>query len=594
MTVELDLKTGNIPGTPSPIAVPGASMDTTSSPAGSTIRYFDGLVTRFTYLGMDGKLGVFEAEVRPWLWLLKRRKNCRIFQNKTALDIIKAIFADHSFANYVDRTIASPPMRMRTFCVQYNESDFDFVSRLMEQEGIYYHFEHQEKQHKLVLINNLSTHQPCPTLDRIEFHRNLRTSQLKNDIIWTWEASAELQSDKVVLDDYDFEKPMTSLLKAEQVFKPGSDRGLEVYEWPGDYRQPQDGATYAKLRAEEIACRVQRVRAEGNTRTLLPGYTFALIDVDQPTGPASRRLLPGDMQTVTVSTAFDYEKPIRPDQEQRFLVLGIEFRIVDEVGEALRNKGTLFLYECKVEGLLATTQYRPPRTTPHPVIPGPQSALVVGVPGDDITTEQYGRVKLQFFWDREGQKNENSSCWIRVVQNWAGKQWGGLVTPRIGQEAIVQFLDGNPDWPILTGLAYNAVNMPPYDLPAQATRSTFKTRSSIGDASSYNELRFEDQAGGEEVYLRAQKDYNIDVEQGDWTADVKMGATTLKAAQRMLLSVGPGGTPFASITLTPGGINITAPAMEITAADINVLGNVQIEGNLLVTGPIEGIVIPPG
>ncbi len=570
MTVELDLKTGS-GASSSGTSGPGTVAAATPAAGGSSIRYFDGVVTRFTYLGMDGRLGKFEAEVRPWLWLLKHRRNCRIFQNKTALEIIKLIFADHSFASYVDRTTAGS-MRVRVFCVQYDESDFAFVSRLMEEEGLYYYFEHQEKQHKLILVNTLSSHQPCPVLDRIEYHHNLKTSQLRNDVIWRWAATAELQPDKVVLDDYDFEKPNTRLLKAEQVFKPGPDRGLEIYDWPGDYRQPQDGATYAKLRAEEIACRVTRMRAEGNMRTVAPGYTFALIDVDQPGGS---------------NVSIDYQSPIRTDQEERYLVLGASFRIVDEIGAELRGQGPQFLYESTIDVLPATTQYRPPRVTPHPVIAGPQSALVVGVPGDDITTEQYGRIKLQFFWDREGQRNENSSCWIRVAQNWAGKQWGGLVTPRIGQEAFVQFLDGNPDWPVVTGLGYNAVNMPPYDLPGQATRSTFKTRSSIGDAGSYSELRFEDRAGSEEVYLRAQKDYTIDVVEGDWTADVQAGRASFTAAQMIVLKVAA-----STITLTPETINITAPTLEIEAANINITGMIELEGDLTAAGTITGELVP--
>jgi type VI secretion system secreted protein VgrG len=547
-------------------------------------RYFNGLVTRFRYVGIDETRRTnYVAQVRSWLSLLDYRQNCRLFQNKTALEIIKAIFAEHPFARFRDATRAET-MRKRPLCVQWNETDLAFVSRLMEQEGIYYYFEHTENAHELVLVNDLSAHTPCPENNEVETHLNLRRAQIHNDMIYTWEEVAELQPELVALNDYDFEKTQTSLLKIEPVPQPAAsgtmappagETKLEIYNWPGDYREPTDGSNYARIRAQEMACRVSRVWLETNARNLVPGHTFV------------------------AGNPFDRTDLIHtPDEQRRYLLLGGEFSIVGEAGMDRRTTEAHFLFSGTMEALLATTQYRPPRRTPWPVIPGPQTALVVGAAGEDITTDMYGRIKVQFYWDREGKKDENSSCFIRVAQNWAGRTWGGLVTPRIGQEVVVQFLNGDPDWPIITGTVYNASNMPPYDLPAEATRSTFKTRSSLGPVADYNELRFEDRAGSEEVYLRAQKDLNGEVQnnftvttgsnakvtaKGSTTIEAAMlpgdllassvevdstGLVTVSCAANILLKVGLVGAPIASISINETGIALTAPTITLSVPPI--------------------------
>jgi type VI secretion system secreted protein VgrG len=549
-------------------------------------RYFNGLVTGFRFVGIDDTRRTnYVASVRSWLALLDRRQNCRLFQNKTALEIIKAIFAEHPSALFKDAT-RTENMRVRQLCVQWNESDFAFVSRLMEQEGIYYYFEHTLNAHELVLVNDLSAHTPCPDDDVIETHLNLEGAQIHNDMIYKWQDVAELQPEIVSLNDYNFEKPQTNLLKVEPVPQPSAsgtmappagETKLEIYNFPGNYREPVDGASYVRLRAEEMACRIARVWIETNARNLTPGHTFV------------------------AGNPYDLTDLLRdPIVTQRYLLLGGEFGIVRETGQARKASDAHFLFSGRMEALLATTQYRPPLRTPRPVIAGPQTALAAGVAGEDITTDKYGRIKVQFYWDRYGEDDENSSPFIRVAQNWAGRSWGGLVTPRIGQEVVVQFLNGDPDWPIITGAVYNASNMPPYDLPAEATRSTFKTRSSIAPVSDYNELRFEDRAGSEEVYLRAQKDLNGDV-QNNFTvvtgskAKVTAGAsTTIEAATvpasptassvevdstglvtvscstNILLKVGPldAPVPLASIAISDTGITMTALKITLSVPPI--------------------------
>jgi type VI secretion system secreted protein VgrG len=587
--------------------VVGTAMTIGLKLEGGDTRYFNGLVTSFRFVSIeDTRRANYVAQVRPWLTLLRYRQNCRLFQNKTALEIIQAIFAEYPSARFENRTRAAN-MRVRALCVQWNETDLAFVSRLMEQEGIYYFFTHTIDTHTLVLANDMSAHTRCTGNDLIALHLNLTRAQIHNDIIYSWHDTAELQSDLVLLNDYDFKKPQSSLLKLEPVPQLSTSGTLEpraaatqlqIYNYPGNYREPMDGAAYARVRAEELACRISRSRLEATARNLAPGYTF-------------RAGNPYDNLQKTSETV---EAP------RTFLLVGGTFSIVVDAGDQRKFGEAHFLFNASLEALLATIQYRPPRTTPKALIAGPQTALVVGVPGEDITTDQYGRIKVQFYWDREGQKNENSSPFIRVAQNWAGRSWGGLVTPRIGQEVVVEFLNGDPDWPIITGTVYNASNMPPYELPAEATRSTFKTRSSVAAATDYNELRFEDRAGSEEVYLRAQKDLNGDV-QNNFTvvtgSNAKVTAktsTTIEAAEvpgsalassvevesggqvtvscssNILLKVGPLDTPLASIAIDETGITMTGLTIKLSAPPL--IAPPELQTVLPVEPPVEPPSIP--
>jgi len=276
---------------------------------------------------------------------------------------------------------------------------------------------------------------------------------------------------------------------------PGSPSSTqESFVYPGRYIEKKDGDFYARIRAEELACSAYRARVESTARQITTGSIFT----------AANPFYYGDVDS-------------RPKPTERFLAVGNEFTVVGEVGEVADGPGNAvdasdrFLYRSMVEIIPATTQYRPLRRTPAPVIQGPQTALVVGPKADTITTDKLGRIKVQFFWDREGKKDENSSCWIRVAQSWAGKGFGGLIIPRIGQEVVVDFIHGNPDWPLATGVVYNATNLPPETLPADKTRSTFRTHTDRGAVDAYNELRFEDRRDREEVWLKAQRQYNVKV-----------------------------------------------------------------------------------
>jgi type VI secretion system secreted protein VgrG len=476
-------------------------------------------------------------------------------------------------------------MRVRPLCIQWNETDLAFVSRLMEQEGIYYYFEHARDAHQLVLVDNVAAHKPCPIDESIETHLNLERAQIHNDMIYRWEEVATLQPDLVTLDDYDYDKAKTGLTAIEPVPRdhgsPSGDAKLEVYHWPGDHRTIRDGSNYARIRAQEFACRRSRFWLDTNARSMVPGHMF------------------------TAANPFDRTDLVRdPTQEKRYLLLGGEFSIVGETGLERKTGEAHFLFSGRMEALPATTQFRPPPRTPRPVIAGVQTAVVVGTPGQDISTNRYGCVRVQFLWDREGRKDERSSCFLRVAQSWAGRGWGGLVTPRVGQEVVVQFTNGDPDWPVITGALYNSSNLPPYDLPAHATRSTFRTRSSPGLAEQYNELRFEDRAGGEEVYLHAQKDLNgeannnmalkagnrtsiaaraaVRAEAGPFPgsplgSSIELdgeGLLTVTSSLNIMLKVGPAGVPLASVLINETGITLIGPTINLVAED----GEINMSG----------------
>ncbi|WP_225769723.1 type VI secretion system Vgr family protein [Inquilinus sp. Marseille-Q2685] len=577
--------------------VPGQTLTAGLKLKGTATRFFHGIVTKFQYLGLDDTERLnYVAEVRPWLSLLDYRRNSRIFQNKTSLEIITTIFREHK-GTFKNRTTGRLPQR--PFCVQYDETDLAFVSRLMEQDGIYYYFEHSENRHDLVLVDNASSHKPC-TPQVVETHHNLRPARNlhQDDLILRWEEVVSMQPDRVVMRDYDHEKPTANLEAVARVpsvkvggipprktlagAAPGRPGGTPVapvtatktstaaggasptqesFVYPGRYIEKKDGDFYATIRAEELACNAYRARVESTARQITTGSIFT----------AANPFYYGDVDS-------------RPKPTERFLAVGNEFTIVGEVGEVGGGPGNAvdasdrFLYRSMVEIIPATTQYRPPRRTPAPVIQGPQTAVVVGPRAETITTDKLGRIKVQFFWDREGRKDENSSCWIRVAQSWAGKGFGGLIIPRIGQEVVVEFIHGNPDWPLVTGVVYNATNLPPETLPADKTRSTFRTHTDRGAVNAYNELRFEDKQGREEVYLKAQKDHNVEV--GDvYSIDVRTQYVLTSSPTAMAPGPAAASTPGSSrIEVTPDKIRfvvngVTGPQIiEISATGIAMIG----------------------
>lgn len=444
-------------------------------------RYFNGFVSRFSQEGFLDEFHVYSATVHPWFWFLTRTADCRIFQEETAPDIIKTVFKDHGFSDYEESL--SGNYRKWEYCVQYRETDFNFVSRLMEQEGIYYYFKHDKDKHIMVLSDSVSSHEPYPGFEKLPFFPPDEHLRREEDHIYEWTLAREVQSGTYALNDFDFTRPKANLQVKSSIQRQHAHAAMEIFDYPGEYPDTDDGESYARARIEELQVNQELVQAQSNALGLAAGSLFELTDYP------------------------------REDQNREYLITSATHQMESKPYTSGSSAGSSSGYTCNLTALHSKQPYRPARITPKPMVQGPQTAIVVGPSGDEIHTDKYGRVKVSFHWDRYSKSNETSSCWVRVAQLWAGKQWGGIHIPRIGQEVIVDFLEGDPDHPIITGRVYNNDNMPPYELPANATQSGIKSRSSKGGgAENFNEIRFEDKKGEELVYLHAEKDHGIVVE----------------------------------------------------------------------------------
>ena len=448
-------------------------------PKGGT-RYFNGYVTRFSAGGTVGRYHRYRAEVRPWLWFLSRTSDCRIFQEMTVPDIIKKVFADHKMADFSMELTGS--YKTRTYCVQYRETDLNFVSRLMEEEGIYYYFRHTKGHDTLVVTDSSSKHEPFSGCEKLPFIAPEKAARPDVDHIVNWDFSREVQPGAYAQDDYDFERPSVEIKTRKVLTRSYTPSDYEMFDYPGRYLQSSDGQQLASVRIDEYGSQFETANALTNARGLSVGCSVNM-----------------------------YGYP-RGDQNREYLVLSAEYEL--EYGEyesVPQPEGAD--YQCNFVAMSTKQQFRPRRLTPKPFVQGPQTAMVVGPGGDEIYTDKYGRVKVQFHWDRYGKQDQNSSCWIRVSSPWAGKAWGGISIPRIGQEVVVDFLEGDPDQPIITGRVYNAEQMPPYALPGNMTQSGMKTRSSKGGGpDNFNEIRFEDLKGSEQLFIHAEKNQDIEVE----------------------------------------------------------------------------------
>jgi type VI secretion system secreted protein VgrG len=444
-------------------------------------RYFNGFVTRFAQGGTLGRYVRYHATVRSWLWFLTRTTDCRIFQEMTVPDIVKKVFADHPTADY--KLELTGTYRKWVYCVQYRETDYNFVSRLLEHEGIYFYTRHTDGHNTIVLTDSTSKSAPVPGYEKISFIAPEDVVRPELEHIESWDFASDIQPGVYVHDDYDLERPSVELRTRKTLTRSYSPSDYEIYDYPGHYVQKPDGEQYAHVRIDEFGTLFETAEGAGNSKGVEVGSLFTLEDYP------------------------------REDQNREYLVVGATCNLRFGDYEALPQGSGGTEYRCSFAAMPTSQQFRPRRSTPKPFVQGPQTAVVVGPAGEEIYTDKYGRVKVQFHWDRYGKKDDKSSCWIRVSQPWAGKAWGGVANPRIGQEVIVDFLEGDPDQPIITGRVYNAEQMPPYELPGNQTQTGIKSRSSPeGGAENFNELMFEDKKGSELVYLRAEKDYTNTVE----------------------------------------------------------------------------------
>ncbi len=447
---------------------------------GDATRFFHGLVAEYSQTGRVGNYASYSARVVPWLWLLTRTSDCRIFQQKSVPDILKAVFRDSGTSDFDDAL--SGTYEPRDYCVQYMETDFNFVSRLMEEEGIYYFFRHEKEKDIVVLCDSVGAHSTAAGYETVPYFPPSENVKRDKDYVSDWLMSNSIESGKLVHTDFDFTKPRTSLL-AQHVTTgdyPKSDE--ELFEYPGGHLTVSDGERYAQRRLESIQQQHERVSGSGNVRGLAVGALFTLDGFP------------------------------REDQNREYLVVSAVHRFAggDYESGVSAEEGDVTV---NFDAIPSKQPYRSPLITRKARVAGPQTAIVVGKAGEEIWTDQYGRVKVQFHWDRYGKRDENSSCWVRVGQVWAGKNWGAMHIPRIGQEVIVSFLEGDPDRPIITGRVYNGAEMPPYDLPANQTQSGIKSRSSKGGSpANYNEICFEDKMGSEKLTIHAEKNQEISVE----------------------------------------------------------------------------------
>lgn len=477
-------------GSLNPSDVLGKPLSVSFEMPDGTLRYFHGHVAQFGYAGVEGRYYRYHAKLRPWAWLLSRASDLRVFQQKNVPDIVKAVFDEHGFSDY--RFDLSETHPQREYCVQHRETDLEFVSRLLEEEGINYYFQHESNKHTLIMCDTNDMHPTLTGTPEISFSMSGGNKRSREEYVFDWSSRQSVRSGKTSMRDYDFKNPGNDLTASSAESRAHTHADFEVYEFsPGKYQQTSSGQSRTNWRLHEFQSRQALFSGKSNATNIAAGSLFTLK-----------------------------EHP-RDDQNGEYLLLETKLLIdAGEYGNSASGAGRE-CYQCEFVALPKAQQYRPKISTPRPMMGGPQTALVVGKDGEEIWTDQYGRVKVQFFWDRDGVKNENSSCWVRVAQPWAGKGWGAVFIPRIGNEVIVDFLGGDPDQPIITGCVYNADQTVPYTLPDNQTQSGIKTRSSLnGTADNYNEIRFEDKKDEEEICIHAEKDMNVVVENN---ATLKIG-----------------------------------------------------------------------
>ncbi len=459
----------------------------TAKRANGTSRFIHGVIGRFVQSGYDGIITTYYAELRPWLWQHTLTTDCRIFQNQSVPEIAAALFQEFGFSDFDDRTTGTHSAR--EYCVQYRETAFEFLSRLFEEEGIFYFFEHSDTAHTLILADDGDAHQPCPGLDAARIGALSWDRGEVEDLVTRCSFEQQMIPNQYQVTDYNFETPTTDLTSQAD----GSQTGqFSIFDYPGHYATTADGETVANRGIEPFEAPQKRLIGESTCKAFCAGYRFTLQNHER-----------ADLNT-------DYV-----------------LRMVSLWASPER-------YTNRFEAFPADVAFRPPAATPKPRIYGTQTGVVVGKSGEEIWTDAYGRVKVKFHWDRSGTTDENSSCWVRVAQVWAGKSWGTLFTPRIDTEVIISFLEGDPDQPIVIGTVYNARQTVPYTMPDNKTVSTILSRSSKS-GSAGNEIKFDDTKDSEKFYFHAQKDLVVEVENDQSVTVTKNRTVTIKEEKDSLI-----------------------------------------------------------
>jgi type VI secretion system secreted protein VgrG len=522
-------------------------------------RVFDGILVEARWAGSREKYYAYQLVLRPWLWLLTRRSDCQIFHDKPVTDIIKKIFQDAGFSDFeLKLTESYDPIE---YCVQYRETDFAFVSRLMEKYGIYYFFKHEQGKHTLVLADSKSSHEPVPGLAKVPYRPVTSNDQRDEQILIEWHSDRCFRTGRMTLNDYDYLKPNAELKEDHQGQEHYSKSNFEIYDYPGKYKDPGLGKKFAKVLLEAEQCLDHRREAFGDSPSLLPGGLVTLN---------------GHLT-----------------DNAEYLVLSCQHSFVTQFYRSTAASGEDNVYHGRYHFLPSSKPYRSQPQTPHPRIYGVQTAKVVGKEGEEVDVDEHGRILVHFFWDRHNEK----SCRVRIGQPWAQKQWGHIVIPRIDQEVIVEFLEGDPDRPLVTGVVYNGDNKVPYSLPDNKTQSGIKTNSSKG-GNGYNELMFEDKKSSEKIRMHAEKDHEVKIRHAEtWeigeTFETPTGSpsrqlTIKKGDEKIKLETGSRDVDIAmkdhlkagvmiqlecgasKITMTPASISIESPLISLSGALIKI------------------------
>lgn len=445
---------------------------------GQAERYFNGYINRFLKRSdfLEG-YPVYEATMVPWLWFLTLTSDCLIFQEKSVSDILQKLFRQFNTMLPVVYSLTATYNPLE-YCVQYRETTFAFTSRLMEEYGIWYAFDHASAKHEMLLGDAPTAHKVCPVQDTVRWEPNSGQGWLRDeDTVMNWVRQTMIHPGQWSQADFNFKTPRNYLVSVSPSVTP-SMKQYELFDYPGRFPDRGLGDSLTRTRMEESETGYEIITGNSDVRAFQAGFKFTLSE-----------------HPVQAQNAAYVLVSVTHEAQQR------GFRSNEEKAESYENR-----FQC----MPASRKFRPARMTPRPAVKGPQTAIVVGPSGEEIYTDEYGRVKVQFHWDRAGLFDAHSSCWVRVSQAMAGAKWGFLSLPRIGQEVIVSFLEGDPDRPLITGRVYNADNMPPYTLPGEMTKSTLKTNSSKG-GQGFNEMRFEDKKGSEQLFFHAEKDMDIRV-----------------------------------------------------------------------------------
>ncbi len=441
-------------------------------------RHWTGLIASFERMSetretdADTEITRYQCLIVPWFWFLRHHEDSRIFQDMSIPKIVETVFQDFGFGDYEIQLSGDYPDLV--YCTQYRETSFNFVSRLLERAGIHYFFRHEEDVDIMVLTDN-HAHNPMLEPSSVRFHDQILLED--EDGISALHRRLAVRTGRFVATDYDFTRPSTDLqVSINSLIQAGNNADYERYHHPGGYTEREEGEQLTRVQMEAEEADYETLDGASNVRAMTSGHAFEL-----------------------------YDHPVS-EMNEKYLIIAVEHKGTNNLGES--GADTASTYSNKLLIMPLRVVYRAPLTTPRTRVQGPQTAVVTGPKGEEIYSDEYGRIKVHFFWDRRSGRNDKSSCWLRVAQIWAGRQWGAMFIPRIGQEVIVDFLDGDPDSPIVVGSVYNGENMPPYALPAEQTKSTIKTMSSKG-GEGFNEIRFEDKKGEEQIFIHAQHDSDL-------------------------------------------------------------------------------------